>query len=305
MEDAMNETGLPGPLGSAFRGLWQKTLSSGREIDQEFVRRGFVSVQAQIDFQNRVFGPRSYEIFLETQTDPTRFERYRDHVNETFSSLAAAEGSPAGVPERAFSEVLADPDLGSGKWSLLGRFFPDKLDQLMLPHMSALEAARMEEQRRICKLYSEPGMRLFDDESMGLRKEACNAVLADAYGALGFVMFKRKRGVDVYCKPLTPSHAVVIEFDPVLFERHYSGWRRSSVQRPTMPLDRVCYLGSPRKGDKTRWVTFLPINNCIAASMGRSYDDTRSLEVAIRADALWYELTIAPFEQAVREHGPS
>lgn len=296
----MNEMGVSGALGAAFHALRTKTLESGREIDQVYVQRGFVSVQAQIDFHNRVFGPRSYENFLQSQADPAAFERSRDRSNALYASLGEAERTSRSALDAMWNDVLEDPLLGGyTKSSILQRFFSARVDELVAPHMQAIEEARLEEQRRVCTLYPEPGVPLFDDEKIGLRKEVSNAVMADAYGALGFTMFKRRRGLDIYCKALTPSHAVIVELDPVLLEKHYQEWARSAVQRPMMPLDRICYLGSPRKADNTRWLTFVPINNCVA-SMGWRYYDTRSLEVAIRAGALWYELTIAPFEQAIR-----
>lgn len=299
----MNELGLPLPLSKAYADIWRKVIASGREIDQEFIRRGFVSIKAEIDFFHRVFGPMSYEVFLNAQSENNAFERFRAHCNEVDARLIAADKSSAAELDVLWNMVIEDLQLDAFfKRSALMSLSPERLDALLEDHIPAILESQREEQRRVCRLYPAPAIPLFDRETTALRKEVYNSVMADAYGALGFTVFKRKRNLDIYAKALSPEYAVIIEPDALLLEKQYNGHRFfPTTYWPLITFDRVCYLGSSKKQDHRRWMTFLPPHNCIAATR-RRYDDTRSLEVVIRADALWYELTIAPFEKFVREY---
>jgi hypothetical protein len=301
----MNKLVLPEPLCKAYAEIWKRTLASGREIDLEFIRRGFVSVKAEIEFFHRVYGPKSYEVFLESQANETGFESFRTYDGEVLAKLSAAERSSPSDLNALWGEVLEDSQLDCfSKQGKLRRFFPSRIDALLEPYLPALMEAVREEHRQICRLYREPPILLRDSETAPLRKEVYNAVMADAYGALGFSVFKRKRNLDIYAKVLTPDYAIIVEADATVLQRHHSGMRTSpTAYWPLMIIDSTCYLGSPKKQDARRWMTFLPVSNCIASDRRSRYEDTSSLEVSIRANALWYELTIAPFEHFILEYG--
>lgn len=301
----MNELGLPSALSAACSDNWKRVERSGREIDQEFVRRGFVGVQAEIDFMQRVFGPASYGAFLEVQSSPEAFERFRAYDSQVRERLELARSSSSSDPEETWAAILNDQNLPShSKTTFLKVLSSARYEALLMPHIPPLLAAQKEEQANVCKLYSEPATPLYDKSTVTLRKEVCNSVMADAYGALGFKMLKRKKGVDVFTKVLSSKYAVIIEPDGILLDKPCP-WRRSSpaVYWPLVQYDQFCYLGSPNKQGREQYFTFSPIMNCVAASRLSRYDDTRSLETVIRANALWYELTIAPFERSVTEMG--
>lgn len=294
----MTDLELPPHLSTAYAEIWQKTVNSGREIDQEFNRRGFVSVQAEINFLNQAFGSESYQRFLECQSDTDAFERHRALEMDMHARLAAAELAGVDELDSLWKEVLTHSGLGGlSKQSMLRRYFPERLDALLKPLLPPLLEAQRREQRDICRLYPEPKVMLFDKQTSVLRKEVCNAVMADTYGKLGFEIFNTKKGVNGYSKKISEEYAIFVEIDLPLLEKTYSEHRSSeTVYWPMIPFDRTIYLGSP-KATKKMWVTFPPIHNCISAGRRERYDTTRSLELLIRADALWYELTISGFEK--------
>lgn len=299
----MNEMGLSPIVSSAWADLWRMSIASGREIDQEFIARGFTSIEAEINFFRQVFGPKSYDVFIDAQSEKVAFDRFRAHCGAVDAKLVALDNSSASEVEALWNAVLDDPELDAFfKRSALLSLSPERFYTLVEGHIPKILESQREEQHRICRLYPPPGVPLLDRETTALRKEIYNAVMADAYGALGFTVLRRNRNLDIFAKILSPEFAIIIEPDAMLFEKHYTERRFYPTSYwPLITFDRICYLGSPKKQDKRRWITFLPMQNCIAATH-RRYDDTRSLETVIRSDALWYELTIAPFENAVRQY---
>lgn len=126
--------------------------------------------------------------------------------------------------------------------------------------------------------------------------------MADAFGAIGFEPQKSKKGLQSFAKELTKDFSLFIEADPATFERDYGNEAISPLRYwPTIAFDGVAYLGATNKKDKSRHITFLPIMNCVAATRLQGYDDTRSLEVMIRGQALWHKLAIGPLERAILE----
>lgn len=292
---------LPSHLSTAYADIWQKTVNSGREIDQKFAGRGFVSVQAEIDLLNQAFGCESYRIFLESHSNSHAFERHRALEMGMHARLAAAELAGVDELDSFWNEVITHSDLGGlSKQSMLRRYFPERLDALLKPLLPPLLEAQSRERREICRLYSKPKVMLFDKQTSALRKEVCNAVMADAYGKLGFGIFNAKKGVHIYSKKISEEYAIFVEIDVPMLEKNYIEHRASeAVYWPMVPFDRTIYLGSPKTTRKI-WITFPPIHNSISATRRERYDSTQSLEILIRADALWYELTISEFEKELK-----
>ncbi len=299
----MNELGLPPLLSSACVENWKRVENSGREIDQEFIRRGFVSIQAEIEFMNKVFGSASYDVFLEIKSSSQSFENFRSYDDDVRGKLASARNTSDTAYKAMWDKILHDPHIPSfSKSNFLAIMSQEKYDALISPHVPLLLEARKEEEKNVCKLFPEPAIPLHQKSATELRKEVFNRVMADSYGPLGFEILRRNKGVESYVKTLTAEYAIILEPDVVLMDKDYSRqWTSALIYWPLIPFSRSLYLGSPKKKDRHRYVSFLPIANCIAADRLNRYDDTRSFEVMIRASALWYELTVVPFEDSVRE----
>ena len=294
---------LPAELVKAYVDNSHRILTSGRLIDENFIRRGFASVQAEICVLNEIFGQESYQIFLDAQSDDRAFEEYRTYDNEVLAKLAAAEAASRDQLDALWDALLIDDRLSAySKQNKIKRFFPARYDSLFAPYIHKITDAMEEEVRNFCQICVDPPLSLFDAKSADIRKKTCNEVMEDAFGRLGFSIYKKKNKLASFSKKITSRYAVFIEPDIALMERHYSGQRMfRTAYWPIIPFDRECYLGSADKKVSARWATFLPTHNCVADSRRSRYDNTQSMEVMIRADALWYELAVVPFERAILE----
>lgn len=296
----MNDVALPPSISKAREENWKRVEASGHEIDLEFIRRGFVSVKAEIDFMQKVFGTTSYDMFLEAQSSSEAFERFRAYDDDIRERLDAAQRNSAEAYDAMWDVILHDPRLPSiTKAVFLENISRQKYHELIFPHIPFLVNSRKDEEKNICNLFLDSSVSLYEKSKSSLRKDVYNAVMADAYGALGFNIFKRKQGVDIYIKILTEEYAVFVEPDVVLMNKHYTQGVSDLAYWPQIPFSRVLYLGSPEKGNNCQYAVFAPTVNCVAATHLANYGDTRSFEVLIRANALWYELAVMPLEKAI------
>lgn len=68
---------------------------------------------------------------------------------------------------------------------------------------------------------------------------------------------------------------------------------------PLIPSEIWCHLVPTNEQGKNQKIPLVAGQRCIASGCRERYDDTQSLEVMIRANALWYEFNIQPFEKDV------
>jgi hypothetical protein len=299
----MSDLHLPLEIKNAFEKNARAVESSGREIDQEFIRRGFVGVKAEIALMQEIFGITSYDVFLEVQSSREAFERYQIYESGVREKLELARRSSGQQLDEMWGAILHDPGLSSvSKSTLLGSISASRVHALFAPHLATFKRELRQEENEICCSYPSPAVSLYDERTTDLRKEVWNTVMADSYGQMGFEVYRRNRGVDSYFKILGPDIAVIIEPDSVLMQKNYTEWRPSpSVYWPLIPLGRFRFLGTGKKKGRQHYITFSTIANCVAANRLSAYNDTRSLELIIRADALLHQLAFSPFEQAVHD----
>ncbi len=167
--------------------------------------------------------------------------------------------------------------------------------------------ARAAAQRTLCPLWGahEPVRFAHHEALLSLRKEVYNSVLAHAFAPLGFTKRNRKKGVDVLYKPLTDRLAVVIDTDRPNLLRLTRDAGPDYDERPggALTLNWLPHLG---EADRRRHkpLTYLRYSrNSYASTCYDSFVDPQSLEIAIRAHALMYELTLANNEEVITTHG--
>lgn len=276
---------------------------SGREIDQEFIRQGFVVVQAEIDMLERVYGEGSYELYIDCQSDAQRFEEMRRYTTEVAESLEAVEKEDNGRLAGMWDVVLSNKNLVFySKELLLIRFFENRYGPYILSHLGPIRIAQREQNARLSTFYPPPSAELSDEESIVLRKRIYNTVMADTFGPLGFSRYKQKKGLDLYRRQLDHGYSIIILPDVQCMERVMFGfgpapWKYSGMNA----LDMTFYLAREDNYNE-RIFPFLPIHNCLAMTWLRDYDNASSLEVAIRANALWRTLQLQYFDSKLLAH---
>ncbi|WP_408951391.1 hypothetical protein [Lysobacter sp. Hz 25] len=296
----------PAATPPALYPLWARYLErhriDGRQIDKEFVHRGFTGVTAEIEFINSIYGPNTYEIDIEVHSSATAFQRYRALESEALKSMRASLTSSPEERAGAWAEVLDDPRLPSFlKRTILRSLSNPKFDALVSRHLPELRGALAKERQKICRIYSNPPVSLHQTEMIPLRKEAFNTIMSDAYGALGFDVLKKKKGVNLYVKAITSEYSVVLEPDIVAIERKHmeSPSTQELIYWPLIPSEIWCHLVPTNEQGKNQKIPLVAGLRCIASGRRERYDDTQSLELMIRANALWYEINIQPFEKDV------
>lgn len=290
-------------LARALSDNQKRVMSSGREIDQQYIRRGFIGIQAELEFIREAFGDASYNALLEAHSSPEAFERFREVDGEMRRQLAMSDKSADELWKMVYSSELLPSATKSEYLSGISR---ERFESWMSAYVPSLLGARNREEDMICTTCAVPSIPLHEKSTSELRKSTYNEVSADAFGDLGFDAVGRKRGVDSYAKKISPEFIILIEPDVASLERQYSGNRLwQSVYWPLIPFDFTVSLCSAEKKSRRRYASFPPIPNCLAVNKLMSYDDTRSMEVMIRAIALWIQLTVLPLESAIRagRHG--
>lgn len=279
-------------------------LVSGRDIDDGFISRGFSGVRAEIDYKNDAYGAATYDVDLGVHASAESFKDYRSLEKELYEWLDEVDGlPPGGARDEAWDRVLRDQRLPSFlKGDALSSIDKVRYDAMLETYAPAMRDAIVAERENVCRLVPLPGVSLLDDSTVELRKEALNQCMLDAYGALGFQIFKAKKGVRSYIKDLGNGCAIIIEPDVLSLQSKYrKAILPAGVYWPLLAYDRWCWLSSvtSKHTDRSPLVTEI---HCASAWRKSRYEDTRSLEAMVRADALWYELTLAPFEKCLIEH---
>lgn len=301
----MNQpTALPPAISAAWSSNRESLQASGRSIDEAFVQRGFTATKALIDFKTNVYGPGTYDAFLEAQSSPEAFEIFRARDTASMERIKSARNSPLEDRLEVCNLILNDHQLTDyTKDNALAILCEAKREELFRKYVPSVQEAQISEQAALCTIYRD-SISLLGKEAVPIRKEAYNATMADAFGSLGFVPASTKRGVNSFSKKLTKTFSIFIDADISTMERDHSRAGFSPLRYwPTVGFDGTSYLGSTSPRGKQRYITFLPVMNCVAASQLSGYDDTRSLEMMVRRQALWYELTAKSFERAVIDFG--
>lgn len=271
----------------------------GAVIDQGFIERGFSSVRAQIEFIGAVYGPHAYAVDLETHSSQQTFLRTRALAEEVEARTAALSDGFGDEADQLWTSIAKDARLPSFvKRDAFRAISEERYGALIAPHVLVLKQALINDQHTLCTIYSEPAISLYSKDRTNLRKEVLNATMLEAYGALGFEPFKTKQKVRSFIKRVSPQYSIVIQPDIVALNGDYSAreqYESPLIYWPLISYDRSCLLTSADGG--TKILHLGSAIRCIALERASSYDTTLSMECMIRADALWYELALAPFER--------
>lgn len=89
----MNDVALPPSISIAIEENSKRVEAAGCDFDLEFIRHGYVSIQAKIDFMQKAFGAPSYDTFLEIKSSSEAFERFRAYDEDVRERLNAAQGN--------------------------------------------------------------------------------------------------------------------------------------------------------------------------------------------------------------------
>ncbi|MGH8082302.1 MAG: hypothetical protein ACREP7_17130 [Lysobacter sp.] len=190
----MNSVASPPVLYPVWVAYLEKNRIDGRQIDEEFVRRGFIGVQAEIEFINPIYGPNTYGTDIEVHSSAEAFKHYRALECETLKLLRASLTRPPEERASLWNEFLDDARLPSFlKRTVLRSLSNTKFEALVSKHISALRDAFTKEKHELCAIYPGSPISLHDADMISLRKDAINAVMSEVYGALGFEAFKQKK----------------------------------------------------------------------------------------------------------------
>jgi len=304
----MKEKGLPPELVKPVVAEFRKLKKDYRSIDRTFIARNFLSVEALIQRDEKLFGEGSYEKYVYVSTHLERIDEWRtisDGLHRQLVDEYEAKGQKP--PLKYVKQILSHTEIPHySKQRLLRRHFEQQYEELIAKYRPMLQEKAQEERRLLCSLWGdyEPVRLMMDKDLIPLRKEVFNTVMADAFGALGFEKRNRRKGVDFYFKPLTARYSIVVATDIPNLERIvYDPGPENDKHSVGIRLNWLTHIGSANKKDKTAWFFFYPLPQCYASEIYLDFKDPQSLEVCVRAYALYYELTIGTFEDIIRKYG--
>lgn len=301
----MDEKQLSPDVLSIMGEKYKEILEDYRNIDQTFIKQGFLTVQAAMECDQSLFGKGCYERMLVEVTQPERINEWNSVSDAVHQFLYDNyEKKCKTLPKKYFDAIINRDDLSCfAKKDLLQRFYPEKLEALLLPCWQSLREKEKEQNEKLCKIWcNRPVERLLDEMSVPLRKEVFNSVMPDAFGEHGFVKRKRIKGIDVYHKPLSDKYSLQVKLDYVSLTRvtqdlgsdYDVGYWQQQI------LDWSYSVVSTNKRSNTTYYDFCPFFYAYSDYCKR-FRDIFSLEVSIRAAALYYELVILPFEEIFKK----
>ena len=280
----------------------QKDIADNiRFIDQAFIERVFLSVQAHMECEELICGESSYEQYVYQQLHPDRISEWKEVDDGYHRNLCDNyEATEKGKPLSYCHDILSDPRICcSSKLKLIQRHFPDQYDELLESCLPIIRKAEEDEQKQLCRVVSgAERIRLFDKESVPIKKKLYNTIMADALRVYGFKKRKRNKGLDVFHKRISDDHAIILYFDRLSIEavKQDMGEDYDGIYS-ALTLDWYYYVGSANHKVNEKRYVFYPFVRPLALEIYSRYRDNYSLEVSLRAIALLYELMVLPFEK--------
>lgn len=289
------------------------------EFDQIFIERGFTTVRYQLEFLERYFGAEKQKNEANLLSDSAIIKKMAESSRILRQRLADLERNSAEgtITEDHWADIRARNDLlSSEKLDICQRWFPRIYHQLTMNELPFLKEAKYEEIHNICRLYLPPcqalsGSASTQRELVAARKNTYNKIITEVFSVLGFTEFKMKSGLLVLRKYIANDFFMTVETDALSMERksitilQYApdseGNPVAVEQDNILTLDNFTYLAFFEDEKIQKLVSFSNPGYAHATYLTRKYKDTCTLEVALRARALWYELTVLPFEKKVIE----
>lgn len=279
--------------------LFSRRISGeGSKIDEIFINSGFQRVGAKIDLMKSVFGPNSYDAFINSLANEEFFEIVRRWESEIRGVISKSDLGVDSVRNDLWDMVALDDRLpGPAKEALLSEISLSRYRAALEPEIDAFKSAIELEKDSLCAYCERPDLPLFGRDLIGVRKSVWNEVAGNIFSNLGFSVKRKTQGLPVFFKPLTGNYLIKIECDAPTFLKPFVGSKPRWVYWPLLRID-VCFSLVAATDLKSDLLKF-SINNCVAATQRSLYEDSRSLEVAIRANALWYELMVLKFSESI------
>lgn len=281
------------------------------KADRLFINSGFSTVAYDVAATDRMFGSGGYTLDQKIHMNAECIALQGALFQEAQQKLQAVTLQGDASDDESWGLVCSDKRLLSEhKLRIMQRWFPEKYRNLMLVELPFLLEAQDSEKAAICQMYPSPGIGLGMLDSLPVRKAVFNNVFSDAFGAMGFKKKRFSRGVVVLKKQLSARLEVVVETDSLLLMRSpvariVSNELESQLARiprfSGMPLDYLTYLSTSGSDAPMRLMTFTFSGFSFARNLCRRYVDSSSLEVALRAHALWYRSMVMPFEEVLAE----
>lgn len=259
-------------------------------IDEIFVDRGFLSIRGELVLATEVFGPDSYQKFIENQSFPELFVAAKERASELGVRLAEWEATARDEVNEAVALILDDPVLDFlRKRNLLVRFFPEQLGQMLSTHLPAYQKSVEQEVENLCIVTRGSAIDLKGGEAIVARKQIFNEVARDAFAKIGLTVAGEKDGLLRFSGVGSDGAKISAQMEPSSLTRVYSTHTWPTIRYwPLMPFSFV--VKKRVKGEKKAAIMMPPdVQSLAALRLGR-YEDSHSLECAVRALALWIEL---------------
>ncbi|WP_139119924.1 hypothetical protein [Xanthomonas graminis] len=259
-------------------------------IDEIFVDRGFSSIQGEMALAATIFGPDSYHKFIENQSSPEHFVAAKERASELGLRIGEGKATSRDEVNKAVRLILDDPILDLlRKRNLLVRFFPEQFGQMLSAHLPAYQESVEQEVENLCVVTRGAAIDLTGGESVIARKQIFNEVARDAFAKIGLSVAGEKDGLLRFSGVGSDGAKISAQMEPSSLTRIYLTYMWPTIRY--WPLMQFSLVVKKRvKGEKKAAIMMPPDVQSLAALRLGKYEDSHSLEIAVRALALWIEL---------------
>lgn len=259
-------------------------------IDETFVNRGFSSIHGEMSLASAIFGADSYHKFIENQSSPEHFVAAKERESELGVRLEEWKATSREEVKKAIGLILDDPILDFlRKRDLLVRFFPEQFGQMLSAHLRGYQESVEQEVENLCVVTRGAAIDLKGGEAIVARKQIFNEVARDAFAKIGLSVAGEKDGLLRFSGVGSDGAKISAQMEPSSLTRIYMTYMWPTIRY--WPLMQFSFVVKKRaKGEKKAAFMMPPeVQSLAALRLGR-YEDSHSLEIAVRALALWIEL---------------
>lgn len=287
----------------SFTDYLRRKAISGRELDDAFTQAGFFAVEGERNYVENMFGATNHNSSFDSSLSDARLERRRAIHDQWLEKISAQKDR--GDLKIVLDEMLESPDVhAEDKYFFLRRFSPDMLRTISQHYIDDFQLSIEKEQAKICVLYPQPAIDLSSASTKKDRKKIYNAVSGEAFGRLGFNLATKNDGLHTYEKSLLDDIVIFVSIDSFPFSKSYpKDYRIGSEYWFDIPLEVSIRVEHVDERNAARELFLNSRIESIAERRMRRYEDSCSLEAAIRYNAFWYELIFLPFENQIRASG--
>lgn len=237
-----------------------------------------------------VFGSDSYQKFIENQSFPELFVAANGRESELGVRLGEWKATSREEVKKAIELILDDPILDFlRKRDLLVRFFPEQFGQMLSAHLEGYQESVEQEVDNLCVVTRGSAFDLKGGESIVARKQIFNEVARDAFPRVGLSVAGEKDGLLRFSGVGSDGAKISAQMEPSSLTRIYTTYTWPTIRY--WPLMQFSFVVKKRvKGEKNAAFMMPPDVQSLAALRLGKYEDSHSLEIAVRAFALWIEL---------------